>query len=411
MTLRVWRLAAVCSMLSLALAARASAQDAVVDSRTDVSEAEVVRLWIGAAPHASGDAEADTPLIRAYLPDPDVANGAGIVVCPGGGYGVLATDHEGTQVARWLNSIGMAGFVLRYRHAPDYRHPVPLLDAQRAIRLVRARAARFRVDPERIGVMGFSAGGHLASTAATHFDRGQPDADDPVQRQSCRPDFAVLCYPVISMQSDFTHRGSVRNLLGENPAPELLKSLSNETQVTEDTPPTFLFHTSEDQAVPVQNSLAFYAALVEAGVPAELHCYQQGPHGVGLAIADPVVTTWKRRLRDWLRTSGFLSRVERAAVSGSVTVDGQPLRWGMIRFQPRGNPQAPVAAAMVSRGQYSVPQWRGVTVGPNAVAIYDLGDVRSEPTVTDAERIDPLGKLAVEVTSEGTNAFNFSLTR
>jgi acetyl esterase/lipase len=219
-------------------------------------------------------------------------------------------DHEGDQVAKWLNSLGVSAFVLKYRLGPKYHHPVELWDAQRAIRTVRFKAAEYRLSPDRIGIMGFSAGGHLASTAGTHFDAGDPDNADPINRVSSRPDFMILCYPVISF-GEFTHQGSKRNLLGENPDPKLVESLSNETQVTARTPPTFLFHTTNDAAVPVENSVMFYAALRKAAVPAELHIYERGPHGVGLAATDEVLSTWPARLADWLRVRGLLNSAAR----------------------------------------------------------------------------------------------------
>jgi len=224
----------------------------------------------------------------------------GVVVCPGGGYGMLAMDHEGEQIARWLNSMGIAAFILKYRLGPRYHHPAPLLDAQRALRMVRYRAQQYGVAPDQIGVWGFSAGGHLASTLATHFDAGDPKASDPVERVSCRPDFAILAYPVISFTTEYVHRGSRENLLGKNPDPKLVELLSNERQVTKDTPPTFLFHTDEDDGVPPENSVLFYLALRKAGVPAEMHIYQRGPHGVGLASTDQVLSSWPDRLADWL---------------------------------------------------------------------------------------------------------------
>ncbi len=246
---------------------------------------EPLKLWPDGAPGAVGNEPADFPELRVYLPAEDKATGAGIVICPGGGYGALAMDHEGHQVAKWLNTIGVAGFVLKYRLGRRYQHPAPLQDAQRAMRYVRAHAKEWKIDPHRLGIMGFSAGGHLASTVATHFDAGDPKSDDPIERESCRPDFAILCYPVISMTEPFGHSGSKRNLLGPNPDPKLAENLSNEKQVTADTPPTFIFHTGADTGVPVENSLAFYQALRKAKVPAEMHIYQEGPHGVGLAPA------------------------------------------------------------------------------------------------------------------------------
>jgi acetyl esterase/lipase len=213
-------------------------------------------------------------------------------------------DKEGYAVAKWLNSLGVSAFVLKYRLGPRYHHPVELGDAQRAIRIVRSRAAEYGLQPDRIGIMGFSAGGHLASTAGTHFDAGNPGAADPIDRMSSRPDFMVLCYPVISFGA-FAHAGSKKNLLGENPDPLLVENLSNELQVTKDTPPTFLFHTTTDATVPVENSVMFYSALRKAGVPAEMHIYERGPHGVGLAPSDPVLSSWPGRLADWLRIHGW----------------------------------------------------------------------------------------------------------
>ncbi|HOA72295.1 MAG TPA: alpha/beta hydrolase [Phycisphaerae bacterium] len=271
-----------------------------------------IRLWPGRAPEAVGDAENDTPWITPYLPPTERAMGTAIVVCPGGGYGHIAMDHEGLAVARWLNDIGVAAFVLKYRHRnTGYGHPAPMLDVQRAIRVVRSRAAEWNLDPDRIGVLGFSAGGHLASTAGTHFTPGDPAANDPVERVSCRPDFMVLIYPVISLAEDFTHKGSRRNLLGENPDPALVENLSNERQVTPLTPPTFLVHTDEDKGVPVENSLAFYAALRKAKVPAELHVFEKGPHGFGLGKPDLAASAWPQLCEKWLRARNLLRDTEK----------------------------------------------------------------------------------------------------
>jgi len=263
-------------------------------------------LWPDGAPGALGDADADKPSLTPYLVPEGRGTGSAIVVCPGGGYQHLALDHEGAQVAQWLNSIGVAAFVLQYRLGPRYHHPIELGDAQRAIRTVRAKAAAYRVLPDRVGIMGFSAGGHLASTAATHFDAGNAAAADLIDRVSSRPDFAVLVYPVISFTT-YTHRGSRDNLLGPDPDPKLVESLSNELQVTAATPPTFLFHTSTDTVVPAENSVLFYLALRKAGVPAEMHIYERGPHGVGLAPTDEALSTWPARLADWLRVRGLLN--------------------------------------------------------------------------------------------------------
>jgi acetyl esterase/lipase len=262
-----------------------------------------VPLWAEGAPGALGDTEADRPTLTPYLVDGEpVAGGrAAIVVCPGGGYGGLAS-HEGKDYALWLNERGLHAFVLRYRlGSRGYRHPVMLNDAARAVRLTRARAKEWGVDPNRVGIMGSSAGGHLASTLLTHYDAGDSAASDPVERESSRPDLGILCYPVITM-GEYTHQGSRRNLLGASPDPALVQLLSNETQVTADTPPTFVWHTVEDQAVPVQNSIAFAEALQAAGRPYELHIFEKGRHGIGLANGHP----WTHALAFWLKGRGFI---------------------------------------------------------------------------------------------------------
>jgi len=263
-------------------------------------------LWTDGAPGALGTEDGDKPSLTAYQAPPDKRTGTGVIICPGGSYRALAVDHEGVQVARWLNSLGVTAFVLRYRLGPRYHHPVELGDAQRAIRTVRSRAAEYALRPDRIGVMGFSAGGHLAATTGTHFDAGQAGSADPIERAGSRPDFLVLCYPVISFTTPYTHRGSLQNLLGDNPDPKLVESLSNELQVTAQTPPAFLFHTTTDATVPPENSVLFYLALRRAGVAAELHVYERGQHGLGLAPADPVLSSWPARLVDWLRVHGWL---------------------------------------------------------------------------------------------------------
>ncbi len=282
----------------------------------------VVPLWDGKAPFAVGDTPTDKPTLTVYAAPKDKANGAAVVVCPGGGYGGLAMDHEGKQVAEWLNGIGVTAFVLKYRVANKERpgpvYPAPLSDAQHAIRTVRAKAAEYGIDPKRIGIWGFSAGGHLASSAATHFDLGlkYPSAT-ATERTSCRPDFAILAYPVITMEDGVTHGGSKRNLLGDRPDAKLVESFSNEKQVTKDTPPTFLFHTSADTAVLSENAVRFYLACKKAGVPVEMHIYEKGKHGVGLG-RDPKwtggeksVATWPDRLAEWMKARGLLEPVKK----------------------------------------------------------------------------------------------------
>jgi acetyl esterase/lipase len=282
--------------LSLALAAPAAER-----------QPEMVPVWPKEVPGALGNGPADRPTLTLFLPPADRATGTAVVVCPGGGYGGVVTSYEGQEPAEWLNTLGVAAFVLRYRVAP-YRHPVPLQDAQRTLRTVRARATEWHLKPDRIGIWGFSAGGHLASSAATQFDDGKPDAGDPVERVGCRPDFLILSYPVITLVGPSAHTGSRDNLLGRHPEPGLAERLSSDRRVTGRTPPTFLFHTDADKGVVPENSILFYLALRQAGVPAELHVYGKGNHGVGLGKKDPVLATWPDRLRDWLGERELLKK-------------------------------------------------------------------------------------------------------
>jgi acetyl esterase/lipase len=273
------------------------------------AEPKVELLWPDGAPGVKGQAEGDKPTLTIYLPPADKATGAAVVICPGGGYGHLAMDHEGHQIGQWLNSFGVAGFIVAYRHSRSgagYGHPAPIQDAQRAIRTVRSRAREWSVDPSRIGILGFSAGGHLASTAATHFNESFCEPRDAIDRASCRPDFAVLVYPVISFTEPFTHTGSRRNLLGADADQSLIEKFSNERQVTPQTPPTFLFHTCEDKGVPPENSIAFYLALRKANVPAEMHIFLKGPHGIGLGQKHGAAGAWPGLCEKWMQESGFL---------------------------------------------------------------------------------------------------------
>lgn len=274
---------------------------------TAQSQTNNILLWPDGAPGALGTEDKDKPTLTPYLPEPENATGAAMVVCPGGGYGGLAS-HEGPDYALFLRQQGIASFVLKYRlGSHGYRHPRMLEDAQRALRLVRSRAAEWKVDPHRVGIIGSSAGGHLASTAVTHFDSGRPDDPDPIERQGCRPDLGILCYPVISMGA-LTHSGSKKNLLGDQPDAALVELLSNEKQVTKETPPCFVWHTWEDTVVKVENSLEFASALQRAGVPFDLHIYQQGRHGIGLADKEPFKNAhpWARDLVFWLKVQKFI---------------------------------------------------------------------------------------------------------
>ena len=251
------------------------------------NEPKVELLWPKGAPGAAGTEERDKPSLTLYLPPADKATGTAVVVCPGGGYGGLAVGHEGKEPAEWLNRHGIAAFVLRYRLGPRYHHPAPLQDAQRALRIVRGRAKEWHLDPKRIGIWGFSAGGHLASTAATHFDDGKRDADDPVERVSCRPDFALIIYP------------------GYLAIAEKNFEFNPDIPVTALTPPAFLLQ-AEDDSVHVENAVEYFMALKRAGVAAELHTYAQGGHGYGLRPTDKPVTRWPQLAARWLHTIGVL---------------------------------------------------------------------------------------------------------
>ena len=268
----------------------------------------VIRLWPGKAPGATGNSSKDIPTLTVTPADPSVATGVAMVICPGGGYEHLATKKEGEDYARFLAMHGVTGFVLKYRLGSDgYRYPAIFEDVQRAVRTVRAQAAVWHIHPDMVGIMGSSAGGHLASTLLTHFDSGKPDSPDSVERVSSRPDFGILCYPVISM-GPITHEGSKRNLLGDSPSHELVELLSNEDHVTPETPPCFIWQTAEDKTVSVQNSLVFAQALAKNKVPFELHIYERGRHGLGLGDTYPFVhaLSWSNALLTWLKIHGVV---------------------------------------------------------------------------------------------------------
>jgi acetyl esterase/lipase len=261
-------------------------------------------LWAGGAPGAVGDADDDKPTITAYIPASNPTRTA-VVIAPGGGYQHLSMVKEGSDVAAWLNARGVAAFVLKYRLGPKYHNPIELGDAQRALRTVRADAAKYGIAPDHIGMWGFSAGGHLTASAGTMFDAGNAAATDAIEQQSSRPDFLILSYPVITMEDPYVHKGSRTYLLGDSPAQSVMDAMSAELHITAQTPPTFLFTTTDDRTVPVMNSVMFYSALVKAGVPAEMHIFQHGAHGSGLAPANPQLAVWTELLIKWMRERGY----------------------------------------------------------------------------------------------------------
>ncbi len=378
------------------------------------AEPPKVPLWPQGAPAAHGNGPADQPWVDVWQVAKDKANGAAFVVCPGGGYGGLAADHEGIQPAKFFNSLGISAFVLHYRlGSSGYHFPTELNDVQRAIRLVRAHAADYGIDPHRIGIIGFSAGGHLTSMAATLFEEGKADAADPVDRVSSRPDVAVPCYPVISMTESFMHRGSRKNLLGPNDSNEdLARQVSTETRVTDQTPPCFIFQTDEDVVVPAENAVNFYLALRKHKVPAEIHIYQPGPHGVGLMQGDPVLGTWPQHLAAWLRNRGFMSPVKRAAVSGKITINGRPVSWGALAFEST-DPNAPRPTARIMKGRFKLDAANGVPLGTSKLtATYSASDVPGldtpDGTATTSENKGQ--PLTVDI-KDGPNELTLDLTR
>ncbi len=298
---RRWNLAFLMATLNLFCVFSPFQAQAVEETKPPV-----IVLWPDGAPLAQGKAEVDIPRLTIYLPKKSVCETA-VVVIPGGGYSVLAEEHEGKQPAEWLNSLGIAAFVLDYRLGAKYHYPAQLSDAQRAIRYVRANASKFKIAPDHIGVWGFSAGGHLSSMTGTHFDAGNASASDPIERVGSRPDFMILTYPVIEALGTAAE-SSFKQLLGEHPREELVRTVSTDLQVTPQTPPTFLQLSTDDDIVSPENSVRFYTALLKAGVPVEMHIYQSGGHGYGLAPLDANLSGWTGRLADWLRLRGLLNR-------------------------------------------------------------------------------------------------------
>lgn len=285
-----------------------------------VGSPTVIQLWPEGVPNAKpglGEekitdgriSNVSVPTITVYGPAVDRPNGTAVVICPGGGYGLLSNDREGVQYANWLSTLGVTSFVLKNRLA-EFGHPAPLQDVLRAVRVVRSRAAEFKINPDRIGVMGSSAGGHLAASAGTLFAHASGKTGASLDSVKARPDFLILMYPVITMKDPSAHAGSRENLLGKQPTPELLRLMSVEDQVTSDTPPTLLIHTQEDKSVPIENSIVFFQALTRAGVPAEMYLFERGSHGMGMRDGLGTASNWHKRAEEWLSARGLLTAEE-----------------------------------------------------------------------------------------------------
>lgn len=380
---------------------------------------QVVPLWPNGAPGAKGKEAKDIPILEVYCPEAN-SSGAAVVVFPGGGYGSLALDHEGKQIAQFYNSLGVTAFVLHYRLGTNgYHHPIELNDAKRSIRWVRDHAEEYNLDPNRIGINGFSAGGHLASTAATLFDKGDPNAEDPIERVSSRPDFVVLCYPVISLSDASTHKGSRANLLGPDKKDDeaLAKDLSSQLNVTAETPPTFIFQTDEDTVVPAENAIAYYLALRKHQIPAEMHIYQSGPHGVGLMHGDPVLSTWSKHLADWLRDNGWLRPSAKASVQGTVSINDKPVSWGSVTFYPEDR-LLPVITARLRDGKFNTGKGNRVPVGKHRIRVlFSAEDVDKPNSDENQDGVIETGKSSPDSTDditfevkEGVNTLPLTLT-
>ena len=300
---------AIVFAMSLAVTAAMLAQPPAVQQPGTAAASAVAGkpLWPGGAPGALGTADDDIPTLAAYIPASNPTKTA-VVIAPGGGYQHLSMVREGSDVAAWLNAHGVAAFVLKYRLGMKYHNPIEMEDAQRAIRTVRAQAADYGIAPDHIGIWGFSAGGHLAATAGTMFGAGPEAKADAIDKESARPDFLILAYPVITFDPQFAHMLSRKNLLGENPDKGLVDWMSAENRVTEATPPTFLYTTTDDKTVPVMNSILFYSALIKNKVSAELHIFEHGPHGSGLAQGFPDLKVWPDLLATWMRANGWMGK-------------------------------------------------------------------------------------------------------
>lgn len=332
------------------------------------AEPRVLPLWADKVPGAIGDEDRDRPTLTVHLPEASKATGTAAVVCPGGGYTIHVVDHEGQQVARWLNSVGVAAFVLKYRLKPRYQVSDALADGKRAIRYVREHAAEYGISPKRIGIIGFSAGGHLAACTGIDFDEGDARATDPVERQGSRPDFMVLVYGGATSVGD--------------PG----KKEDEGKTFTAKAPPAFLLSTDGDKAT--DRLLDCYRALRKVNVPAEMHVFGgYGPHGTGLGAGDPAVGAWPEQLHAWLKKSGLLTTAERTTVAGKITIDGKPLHRGWVTFIPIDAPNKPVACAYLNHhqdGKFILTAADGPCVGPHRIEVRLLAtDVLTTPSLED----------------------------
>ncbi len=379
---------------------------AFVLGNTFLAAQEQRSLWpVGKTPYAKpNEPSGSSPLLNLYpSKGSDNHNGAAVVICPGGGYGGLAADHEGNQIAKWFNERGVSAFVLYYRlGSKGYHFPTQLADVQRAVRLVRSDAKNYEIDPARIAIIGFSAGGHLASMGATMFDEKAYEPSDDVDKVSARPDFAVLCYPVISMEKGVTHMGSRKNLLGPDAADddEKARHVSTDLRVTDRSPPTFIFQTNADTAVPAENAVRFFLALRKHKISTEMHIYQNGPHGVGLFQGDPILGTWSKHLDDWLKTNSFYRAApKRTALVGTVSLDGQPVSWGSLSFVPEDEFQ-PTVTIRARGGKFSAKEADGPVIGPASIrfegSIWEK--TRDEKdAVIQLEKLSPNDKKSVSI--------------
>ncbi len=338
-----------------------------------------MHLWPAGAPGAKGKEEKDKPNVTLYAPDKSKANGCAVIIAPGGGYHVHAIDHEGTQVAKALNARGITAFVFKYRlKSGGYQPGDALIDARRAVRFVRSKAKEFDISPTRIGMLGFSAGGHLAGAIGTDFDEGRADAEDAIERESCRPDFLVLCYPVISEE---LNKGYA----------------STHVKVTAKTPPSFIWFTSEDNLNP-EHGILFYQALRKAKVEAELHLYARGPHGLGLAPGDVSVKQWPQQLHLWLRQGGRLTDAKRASVTGEVMIDGKPIHRGWVTLMPEDE-TLPIASAYITEraaGKFTIDAANGPCPGKHRIIVNEVArQFLTVPSMDDAKRFELDGTVTI----------------